>query len=137
YNYALNTAQIQAIVGPTVFVNATDNTAAEAGPDVGVFTIRRTTTSGSQVINYTLSGSAVNSVDYSSLTGTVTIPNGSSTVNITVVPIDDSAIDPSENIILTLTPSSNYTVGSPDHDTITITDNDAIIAGQVGGIFAR
>ncbi len=137
YNYALTTTQIQAIVGPTVYVNASDNTTAEAGPDVGVFTIGRTTTSGSQVINYTLSGSAVNGVDYSSLTGTVTIPNGSSTVNITVVPIDDSAIDPSENIILTLTPSSNYTVGSPDHDTITITDNDAIIAGQAGGIFAR
>ena len=64
-----------------VSVAASDANASEAGPDNGVFTITRTTTSGALTVNYTITGTATNNTDYSTIVGSATIPNGSSTVN--------------------------------------------------------
>ena len=64
---------------PIVTVAATDNSAKE-GVDNGVFTMTRTTTSGALTVNYTITGTATNGTDYSTIAGSATIPNGSSTV---------------------------------------------------------
>ena len=71
-----------------------------------------------------MSGTATNNTDYSTLVGSVTIPSGSSTVNVTVTPIDDGTVDANETVILTISTNANYIVGRPNSATVTITDND-------------
>ncbi|MBI4392993.1 MAG: DUF1697 domain-containing protein [Euryarchaeota archaeon] len=113
---------------PTVSVSATDGNASESGPDPGKLTITRNgTTATALTINFTLGGSASNPADYI-LSGNATlttaiIPIGASSVNVTVTPVDDSAFEPAETVVLTLGTGS-YTIGSPDNDTVTIADND-------------
>lgn len=113
YDVPLTTTQIQAIYNQTsaVTVSATDPNAAEPSTDKGVFTIARTTTSGSVVVNYTIGGTATSGSDFSALAGSATIPNGSSTVTVTVSPIDDSTAENNETVILTLTSGTGYAVG--------------------------
>ena len=99
---------------PEVTITATTPTAAEPSTN-GVFTVTRTgSTVGSLVVNYTVGGTATAGSDYTTLTGTVTIPNGSATATITVAVIDDPIADPGETVIVTLTPNAPvYTVKNP------------------------
>ncbi|MBI4664010.1 MAG: hypothetical protein HY735_34875 [Verrucomicrobia bacterium] len=111
---------------PTVTVSATDANAAEAGAEPGEFTVSRTgSTTASLTANYSLSGTASNGTDYQQLGTSVTIPAGASSARITVRPIDDTAIEGNETVILTLSANPAYTVGSPNSATVTIADNDA------------
>src|SRR6185369_12479196 len=116
---------ISAVALPVVTIVATDSSAAETGSDPGVFTVSRTgaTTSALQV-NYTIGGTASNSTDYQTLPDSVIIPVGSSSATITVTPFDDSAVEGSETVVLTLSASAAYTVGNPSRATVTIADND-------------
>jgi len=54
----------------------------------------------------------------------VTIPDGSSSATITIVPIDDVLAEGTETVDLTLAPDVAYTIGSPAADTVTIFDDD-------------
>ena len=110
---------------PTATVTASDATAAEAGPNSGTFTIARTgDTASALTVNYALAGTAENGTDYQQLQTSVTIPGGSSSVTVTVTPINDSTVETNETVILTLSADAAYTVGSPDSATVTIADND-------------
>ncbi len=106
----------------------------EQGPVSGVITLTQSATSGAAtVIAYSISGTATNGTDYSTLTGSVTIPAGSTTANITIPVIDDAVVEGNETVIITLTSISS---GSPGVSlgaaasitaTNTIADNDAPI----------
>ncbi len=109
---------------PTVTLSATDSIASETGPDNGTFTVTRTDTSGDITVNYVVSGTASNGTDYTSLSGSVVIPNGQSSVTITVSPIDDNLFEGDESVILTLASGPAYSIGSQKSGTVTITDND-------------
>lgn len=110
---------------PTVTVTASDANASEAGPDPGTFTISRSgSTSAALTVNYSLGGTAGNGGDYQSLPSSVTIPVGASSVTGIVRPNDDPANEGSESVVLTLSSSSAYNLGSPSTATIIITDND-------------
>jgi CARDB protein len=72
-------ACVQVVLGsaPTATITATDSAASEVGANPGTFTISRTgTTTGDLIVSYTVSGSASNGVDYGTLSGTATVPNG-------------------------------------------------------------
>lgn len=56
--------------------------------------------------------------------GAVTIPAGSSSAVVSVVPNDDKVKEDSETVELTLAASPAYQVGVPDRATVTILDND-------------
>lgn len=113
---------------PVVSIVATDPNAAEAGLDPGVFTISRT---GPTVdpLNVTVarSGSAV-PADFtifdSNSSFTVTIPSGSASATVTVTPVNDTTNEGSETVILTVSASAGYTVGTPASATVTIADDD-------------
>ena len=62
--------------------------------------------------------------DYNTLSGSVSVSAGASSVNIPVTIRSDNADEPDETIVLTLSNGSNYTVGSASTHTLTITDND-------------
>lgn len=82
-------------------------------------------------VNYTVTGTAVNGTDYTSLTGTVTFPTGSNSVTLPVTVTDDNVIELAENVIVTLntatgnTSSSSYTISNTlGNATVVIEDND-------------
>ncbi len=83
---------------------------------------------GNVTVNYTLSGTAVRGTDYtisgvSSNSGTITVGT-SGTADIPVMITDDSVVEESETVILTLNSGTGYDVGSDSTYTLTITNND-------------
>ena len=87
----------------TVSIAATAN-GNEAGPTSGIFTLTQTKPSSvDTVLSYTVGGSATAGSDYTALSGTVTIPAGATTATISVPVIDDSLVEPSETVSVTLT----------------------------------
>ena len=111
---------------PTVTIAATTASTAEGSSLPGVFTVSRSgDTSSSLMVIYTMGGTATNGIDYAPLSGSATIPAGSASAPINVVPVDDSLVEGSETVVLTLSADPAYTVGSPNSATVTIADNDA------------
>lgn len=124
---------------PTVTVTASDATAAEAGPDDGQYTVSRgSRTDGDLTVNYTLpvSGTATPgngtggdytttpAANYGARTGSVTIPDTATSATVTVTPVDDGDTELSETVVLLLAASTDYSIGSPSSNTVTIADND-------------
>ncbi len=108
-----------------VSVTAADPDASEAGPDIGTFTITRTgDTSAALSVNYTLSGTASNGVDYVTLPGVAVLPASASAVEVVINPIDDSVAELTETVVLTLAPGENYVVAPPASATVVIVDNE-------------
>ncbi len=76
-------------------------------------------------LSYTLGGTATETADYSITgSGTISVSAGATSVNIPIVITDDIEEEPDDTIILTLTDGTEYTVGSANVHTLTITDND-------------
>ena len=88
-------------------------------------------------MSYSIGGTAVNGVDYASLTGSVTISANSFSSTITVTTLDDSLVEGNKTLVVTLTANPAYTVGSPGSATITIIDNDLSLptVSVTGGTF--
>jgi large repetitive protein len=104
----------------SVYLVANDPNAAETNlgetADNGQFTLTRTgDLAASLVVNYTISGTATNNVDYQNLTGTATFAANSNTVVINLNVINDNIFEGNEpeTVTLTLTPSTSYTVVQP------------------------
>ena len=108
---------------PLVSVAATDPDATEAAADTGTFTITRTgSTADSVSVAYTMSGLATNGVDYTTLSGSATIPAGQASVTVVVSPINDTQPDGPETAVLTLGVGPAYLLGAPTVATVTIAD---------------
>ena len=104
---------------------STDATASEPGSDSGTFKITRTgSTTSSLTVKYSIAGGATNGVDYNTLSGSVVIPAGSSSVSLTVTPKDDTLVEGTESVVLTILSTADYTVGTASA-TVNIADNDA------------
>ncbi len=87
----------------TVSVMATDAVASEAGPDSGTFTFTRSgSLSGALTVNFTLSGSATNGTDYTTLATSISMPDGAATVTLDVTPLADALAEGPETVVLTL-----------------------------------
>ena len=130
---------------PTVTVTATTPSASEAGPVNGVFTITRSDISQTAlIVNYSVGGTATPGTDYVALSGSVAIPAGAAGATVTVVPIDDTALENNETVVLALRPVSSYVVGTPSSATVTIASDDvapdlvetALTVPRVGGSLA-
>lgn len=114
---------------PLITITATDETALEEGLDGGVFTITRSNVAaGDVVVAYHISGTATMGTDYSSVTGSITIPEGAESVDVVITPIDDNDAEGGETVIVTVLGSDAYYVGSSSTDTVTIADDDAAIS---------
>ena len=75
--------------------------------------------------DYAVTGGSATGADYSLSAGTVTIPAGSTTANLSLAIINDILDENDETVILTLTNPTNATLGANQVYTYTITDNDA------------
>ncbi|MFM2092378.1 MAG: hypothetical protein RLZZ127_2867, partial [Planctomycetota bacterium] len=111
---------------PTVSVVVTDALADEAG-GTAVFTVSRSgvTTLGDLTVAYTVTGTAIAGADYGTLSGSVVIPQGLASAEITVVPVQDALVEAPETVIVTIATGSAYLVaGSPNNAaTATILDD--------------
>lgn len=60
----------------------------------------------SQIIAYTIGGTATNGTDYNTLSGSITIPAGDTCSTLNVVPISDGTAEPTETVVLYYVPSA-------------------------------
>ena len=101
---------------------------AEGSGIAGQFTVSLSSPSDTDtVVDIVVGGTATSGSDYAALATSVTIPANTTSVNLDVLAIDDSLLEPTETVIVTLdtVTSGNATIGTPDNATVNITDNDA------------
>ena len=116
---------------PVVSVVATDPNAGENPLDTGTFTVSlNSVNTGSPItVNYTVTGTSTPGPDYTPLSGTVIIANGQQSESITVTPINDAEVEPSETVILTLAEGAGYNIIAPVTATVNITSEDIVPPG--------
>jgi putative intracellular protease/amidase len=115
---------------PTVTVVASDAAASETNRDPAMFTVSRSGAPLDQplTVGISVAGTARNggvSGDFDPLAGSVTIPAGAASTTITVRPVDDSAAEGRETVVLTITAGAGYSIGAASSATANIADNDA------------
>ena len=129
YNIASTSAvqvNISASDATEANIVAADPSAAENPLDTAQFVVTLSKPSATATaIAYTVSGTAMNGIDYTTLTGSLNIPAGINTANITLTPIDDTDSEGPETATLTLAPSASYTVGANASATATIIDDES------------
>lgn len=112
-----------------VSIAANDANAGEPNSN-GQFTVTMTNPSDSvTVISYTITGTADNSTDFSTISGSITLPAGAVSGVIDLTTIDDTLVEGSEDVVLTLTAITSGDAeiaidGSASSATATITDDD-------------
>jgi subtilisin family serine protease/Ca2+-binding RTX toxin-like protein len=114
---------------PVITVAATDADAAETllgtTPNPGQYTLTRTgPTTSSLTVNVSLTGTATNGTDYTTIPTTVTFAAGSSTAVVNLNVIDDTLVEGAETATLTVTSGTGYTVGTSASAIVNIADND-------------
>jgi PKD domain/Calx-beta domain/Carboxypeptidase regulatory-like domain len=109
----------------TVIVVATDNIASENSGNSGTVVFNRIgSMAANLVVNYALSGSALNGTDFTSLSGMVTIPAGRPNVSLTISPINDTTEEGDETVVVSVLSSAAYNVGNPGDATVLLQDNE-------------
>ncbi len=93
---------------PAVEILGTDPTAL-VGTSSGAFTVVRSgSPTAALAVQYAISGSAVNGVDYNQIKSDVTIPAGFLATDIAILPISDSPNRGNRTVVLTLLTNANY-----------------------------
>ena len=125
-----NAASIPITDLPTVTLTSSDSTATEGPTDTASFTLTRTgSTASGLTVTLAPTGTATKWDDYrrpvqGDMPDTWIIPAGASSLTITVIAVDDTAVEGTETATLTIQSSPNYTVGTPNSVTLTLLDND-------------
>jgi hypothetical protein len=124
YNISGSPAQVTILNDNLTTVTVFPTGAGAAEPlTPGRFTVKRDGyLSPDLVVYYNVSGTATSGLDYAPLSGSVTIPAGASSADIVVTPRDDSLLEGDESVVLTLTNSASYNVGTPGSATLFIKD---------------
>jgi hypothetical protein len=113
-------------------VNAT-SAIVEGSGNSAVFTFSLTSgAAGDITVNFSVGGSATYLTDYtvsgaatfSATLGSIVIPNGAASAQLTIAPIDGIILETSENVLLTLISGTGYDGGAPGDALVTITDDD-------------
>lgn len=111
-------------LGGLVTVAASSPVAEDGAPNI-TFTFTRNSNSINELtVDYTITGTATNGVDYETIGTSVTFAPGASTATVVVDPIADALVESNETVILTITPGPNYTVGVTNSATGTINNDD-------------
>lgn len=76
------------------------------------------------IINYTVSGTATNGVDYTNIGNSVTIPAGQTSANVTITPLTDGLTEGTETVTLTVQTSM---CGTSQSVNVNILDNTPLV----------
>jgi hypothetical protein len=93
---------------PLVRLLTIDNDASESGDQARFSVERLGNTSSPLIVNFSIAGAALNGVDFTAGTLSVTIPAGESTANITIQALADSAVEGTESATVTLSTHTSY-----------------------------
>lgn len=106
----------------TVSVTAPTATTDAKGAAPGLFAISRTgSTTSPLTVYYTLGGSAVNGVDYAGLAGSVIIPAGATSANVSIAALTNSGgTSINKDVTLSLTAGPGYVAGTNNTATVSI-----------------
>lgn len=112
-----------------VWLDASDFDAAEPGTNPGDFTFTRfgTTNTPLQVF-FTVGGTASNGVDYPALGTSFTIPAGSLSAKLPIIPLDDLLVEGPETLTFTLQNHPAYELGTPTTATVIVTDDEPMVS---------
>ena len=109
---------------PELRLTAADSAAGEANANGGLFSITAIPAPKADLsIAFTVTGTATQGTDYAALASPVTLPAGATSVGLPLSPIDDAVKEGSETVVLTLTATPGYTVGTSSA-TVSVADND-------------
>ncbi|SDT09858.1 gliding motility-associated C-terminal domain-containing protein [Maribacter dokdonensis] len=113
-------------------VTATDATAVEANnvTNTGLFTISldQVNNTGNPItVNYTIAGTATSGSDFSALSGSAIIADGSQDATVLLTPINDNLVENAETVILNLATGTGYNLGNAGSATATVNINDTDI----------
>lgn len=113
------------IMPPVVTVAVADAVGNETGPGTIEFVFERDGDLGSPLtFNFTLTGTAVNGVDYVTVPTSITFAAGQSKTNLVITPIDDALSEANETVIVTLSCNPNYSLVAGRSAQAVIIDND-------------
>ena len=111
---------------PIIQIKAVDAVAAEANRDPGMIKVTRS--GGNLAASLTVYVQAgiqtASASDYDAISQSVVFAAGQTSVTLTVRPVDDTVVENTETVVMTLRPAVNYRVGSDYEARITIADND-------------
>lgn len=120
-------ARANPLVGEVVNITPISDL-TESGSSQNAFSvIRYGDLSQALTVYYSVSGTATSGVDYSALSGSVTIPAYSSSIIIAVTPISDTTVEADESITLTLVEDAAYIIGGKNAATVKILNDDDFI----------
>jgi hypothetical protein len=126
--YSIGTASAQITI---IDDDLTTVTICPTGPDLSEsggassFTVKRDgDLSSSLTVNYTVGGTATSGSDYVPLSGSIIIPAGETSAGFSVSALDDQLLEGTETIVVNLTNSATYNVGTPGSATLRIIDNE-------------
>jgi len=117
-------------VPPATFAFSSAGYSVGEGDGTATVTINRTGSTAPASVHFaTANGTATAGSDYTDASQTVSFANGETSKTVSIPITDDSSIEPSETVQLSLSsPSTGATLGSPSTATLTITDNDRAFA---------
>jgi hypothetical protein len=111
-------------VPAVVTVAATDATGGEPGADKVVYTVSRSANLvGALTINLGWGGTA-GAGDYAGAVSSITLADGVASGTVTVTPVDDTVVELTETVTLSILAGTGYTVGTPAAASASILDND-------------
>ena len=114
-------------------ITATDNFASESGQDPAEFTFTRTgPLGGTLTVEYTISGAATNTSDFSTIADSIEFGVGQDTVILPITPVDDGAAEGFEDLTLTLDNIGTYAITAPGSASMVIDDDDVPRNAAVG-----
>ncbi|MDB6027727.1 MAG: Calx-beta domain protein [Verrucomicrobiales bacterium] len=114
-----------------VTVTATVATALEGSATNGIFTFSRSDATSALTVNYTMSGTANNGVDYVTVATNVTFGVGQTNATVTVTPINNGIAEFTRTATLTITSSGAYAAGVPNSATVSILDDESPVLSMV------
>lgn len=109
---------------PLATVTMTRATGEGDAPGAFVITLSRAVDTNT-FITYRFEGSAVLGTDFAAVSVGAPIPAGSTSVEVTVTPIDDTSVEGPETVQMTLLPGEGYALGVPSAGIMPFSDNDA------------
>ena len=143
--YTLMTSQEPSATGfildgnqPTLDVSVADTLSAlttagsETNATLRFIVSRKVSTASPLIVNYTMSGTATEGVDYTGTTGSVTIAASATSAFVTITPVNDTIPEGVESIIMDITPAPGTYGLRTASATLLLGDNDAFGSGTVG-----
>ena len=102
---------------------ATDPIASETGQTAKLLFCRPlATTNASLTVQYQLSGTASNGVDFATLPGSLVLPAGVASTSIVVTAISDTVAEGDKNLVVNLSTGAGYSIGAFSNATVQILD---------------